>query len=291
MASELDHSAELITGVHRMDVKRIAAGNEPYQRVLSERKVDRMVAYWEPDAVGILHLAPRPQSRFEVVDGQHRLAAMMRLGIGTCLCLIIMGKSPAEEARLWLMLNDYLPVSAKERFTGSLAAEDEEALTIKDIVEQEGFSIAGKATRKKGRYSGEPGSIASVAELIKAYRNGVLRETLQLVNTCWSGQPESSQGYVLGGVAGLLNWVHHHPEGNRFNMAAAVDRWREHRVSAIVGISEDRVRNSRKPKGARSPDGFSDALVEIYNYKRQLHKLLPFTTERKRAPHMDTIPG
>jgi hypothetical protein len=90
------------------------------QRELNQARVDRLVAAFDPEQLG----APTVSHRggyFYLIDGQHRVAVCKKW-LGTredqaLQCWCYEGLAEAEEAEVFLKLNDVLPVHANARFT------------------------------------------------------------------------------------------------------------------------------------------------------------------------------
>lgn len=278
-----EQSVDALHRIERVDVTRLARENPGYQRDLKPPHLAYLIREWEPDVVGVFIVNRRRDGSYQLVDGQHRLAAMEHFGIKTCL-VYVARRDEEEEATLWLKASHSLPVTALERYRALLFAGDFEAHDLKRIVEEAGFGITKAAGQRKRGGSNSPTELVAISELYRSYRAGVLQETLEIVKECWPRDSEAASGYVIGGVSMLVRWV----RTNRFpfQKPSAIQRWGEQSIKEIVGLARKEAQVSRKRTVGRDNESFSDALVEIYNYKRQQRNLLPFSIERVSAARM-----
>ena len=79
----------------------------PYQRPVEPEDVDRLIAKWDDRLLTPLVVSFR-DGKFNVVDGQHRIAAMRKMADGgnvTVPCLIYTGLSYEQEAELYFKLD------------------------------------------------------------------------------------------------------------------------------------------------------------------------------------------
>lgn len=53
---------------------------ETYQRTLNPQKVKRIVREFDPSKLGVLMISERPDGRYAVIDGQHRMTALREMG-------------------------------------------------------------------------------------------------------------------------------------------------------------------------------------------------------------------
>jgi len=117
------------------------------QRGLRQYRVDRLLANFDPEKLGLIILSHRDK-RYYIVDGQHRVAAIREwLGEGwekqKIECEVYDGLDEPEEADLWLYFNDTLASSALDKFNVGLIAGRRPEVQIAAIVQRAGLSVAG----------------------------------------------------------------------------------------------------------------------------------------------------
>src|SRR6188474_1918763 len=99
---------------------------------LDLRKIERMVANFNPAALGVITVSQRNRLTKIVLDGMHRrqTVSLVTDNTGKLLCHVFKGLTRAEEAQMFLDLNNGNPVSLLDKFAVRLVAEDPVALEI-----------------------------------------------------------------------------------------------------------------------------------------------------------------
>lgn len=166
-----------------------------YQRVLEEKRVNKIVAEFDPALLGVLEVSLR-NGKAAIFDGQHRFAALQRRGAKDAPCLIHEGLTVAEEAMLFVDLQTRRKaLRPLDRFKARIVAGDESAISITRIAHEHGYVIAEGANSING--------IGAVAALDRIYDRGgsdLLSKTLELVSV-YRGEPKGTDGSLLEGLA------------------------------------------------------------------------------------------
>ena len=71
---------------------------EQYQRILNMKNVAGIVKNFDPAKLGVLVVSHRADGTYAVLDGQHRLAALRRLGYDAANCIVLEGMTIRQEA-------------------------------------------------------------------------------------------------------------------------------------------------------------------------------------------------
>lgn len=183
--------------------------DERVQRTLSEGKVGKLLSALNLSAIGIPVLSERPDGTHVIIDGQHRIIAMIRAGYGDTPipCQVHHGLSISEEAALFLQHNDRNVVNILERFRIGVTAGIPEYVKIDNIATHRGFVIR----------TGHRNSLLCVAALLRLYRNGapkgrdgrpeVIDETLRVLGEAWGAEGSGCREAVagVGQVVGSFN--------------------------------------------------------------------------------------
>lgn len=154
---------------------------------------------WNPAAVGVLNVVPLDNDKYGIVDGRHRFLAGKSKGVAEWRVDVHLDViTRHQKAALKLNLDrDRRHVGALEHFMERVLAGHQDAVQIKQIAEDTGFTI--------GKSSGNPRQIESVTVLDMIYglmgADG-LRRTLCL-NTKWIGEPKTNTRDWLSAL-GLL---------------------------------------------------------------------------------------
>src|SRR4051812_48374674 len=98
----------LMTGPYVLALRARELFADPaYQRDAQAKRVARMAAEFDQRLVGVLEVSKRPDSRFAILDGQHRHAAVLQVQGADALlvCQVYEGLTEQDEARLFREIN------------------------------------------------------------------------------------------------------------------------------------------------------------------------------------------
>ena len=221
------------------------------QREFRPHWKDHLVASFDLTKMGVPTVNNRDGSHF-VVDGQHTTEALRDLGFGDELvqCWYYEGLSEAEEAELFLVLNDRLSVNVFDKFNVGIVAEREVPSDIDRIVRSLGLSV----NKAKG-----DGSIGCVGTLTQVYRAGgpkALSRALRITRDSF-GDP----GYQAAIIKGLgLVCQRYNGELDDSTAIAKLGGMRAG-ATALMSKAITTQKQTRKPIG----DCVAAAVVDVIN--------------------------
>lgn len=230
------------------------------QRELNTARVDKLASEMELEQLGNPTVSLR-DSLFFCIDGQHRIEAYKKwLGEGNWedqqfQCWTYEGLSEADEAEIFLRLNDTLTVRALEKFRVGVQAGRAEESDIDRIV-----------LAQQLRVSGDKDGIRAVATLRKVYRlgPGALATSLRIIRDAYG--TTGLEGPVIEGI-GLLC---HRYDGDLDENTAVQRLSKAHGgVNGLMGAAE-RLRQQTNSARAHC---VAAAAVDIYNRGRGGKKL------------------
>lgn len=173
--------------------------SELAQRQEKTYRVDKLVNDFDPDRLGhpVVNLR---DNRYWIMDGQHRIAALKRWnGPGWenihIECQVFTGLSEAQEAELFLRLNNVLGVRLIDKFKKAVVAQRTLECGIEATLASEKLTVSE---------SGSPGSIKAVAALLKVTQRADLKtlaKTLRIARDSY-GDP-GLEGMVIDGLGHL----------------------------------------------------------------------------------------
>jgi len=177
----------------------------PYQQPISEKKVDHLIQEWDDRLLTPLTVSFR-DGKFNVVDGQHRVAAMRKMNNGENVmvpCLVYSGLTYEQEAELCYRIDRSKGRLSLAMSTNALmeSGQDAQVLEIRKLLEQAGF------TWKLGKKNPVAYEIVATAAVIRAYRllgGAAFSRMFALLRDTWHGDPQSVQGTFLSGMALFL---------------------------------------------------------------------------------------
>lgn len=174
----------------------------PYQRPVNPKEVERLIREWDERLLDPIIVSFR-DGKFNVVDGQHRIAALRKMNGGNGVmvnCKVYSGLTYEQEADLCYKLDKAKKRLSLSQSTNALAeaGTDAEVAEVKRLVESCGFVWA------LGKSHGKTGEIVSTRALMNAYRllgGSAFSRMLSLVWGAWKGDPRSLTAAVLSGMA------------------------------------------------------------------------------------------
>lgn len=172
-----------------------------YQRPLSRCKVNRMVKNFNEGYIGAITVSCREDGFYYVLDGQHRLETLKYLCIDYVMCQIHHDLSFEEEALMFRNLNSIRSnPTAPQIFKASLIGNDQEAITIKSIIEKNGLKISTEGRR----YDGLIGCVHMIQRCYRSLKDEKFDRMLKLIYQTWEGEADSLIDDIFGGMSVLV---------------------------------------------------------------------------------------
>jgi hypothetical protein len=219
-----------------------------YQRPIIKALLRKIINTFDEKYLGVLVVSYR-NNKFYLVDGQHRYTAMKRKGYQDAYCEVHYNLTYEQESRMFHDLDTIkVRLNSAHAFNALLEAQDDKALAIKRITEEEGYSISFNrgASDKK---------LAALSTMQAIYRNGgenSLRLILRTIMQIWDGEKESLQCTVLVGFEKFYS-----ERSNDIDIRHLIQKLTKVPVNALL-------RNSKQYKVDRSI-AFAQAIVNVYN--------------------------
>lgn len=240
-----------------MDVNLLA------QREFRQARVDALAADFDLEQFGTPTVNHR-NTHYYVIDGQHRIEALkVFFGDGQwegqqVQCWTYEGLSEAEEAEVFLKLNDTLAVNAFTKFRVGIQAGRPDEVAVAKVVMEQGLRVS----QDKGN-----GAIAAVGTLMRVYHRAdgpILGRTLRIIRDAYGDA--GLEAAVIDGL-GLLC--------HRFNGDLDDDRLVQRLSATHGGVSGllNKAENLRKQTGNPKGHCVAAAAVEIHNAGRGGKKL------------------
>jgi hypothetical protein len=221
------------------------------QRDLNQARVSKLAAAFDPEQMGTPTVSHRG-SWYYLIDGQHRIAALKlwlaRWEDQQVQCWCYEGLTEAQEAEVFLKLNDTLPVRAFAKFKVSVQAGRDAEADVDRIVRALGLRVARGS-----------GGISAVATLRRVYARGgpaVLSRALRIIRDAYG--EAGLDGPVIDGIALLCQ---------RYDGDLSEQRAVERLSSAHGGVSGliSRAGQLRVSTGSAAAQCVAAAAVEVIN--------------------------
>jgi hypothetical protein len=238
------------------------------QRERSNAHVKRLMENLDLDAIGTISAVQYPingKSGPWVVDGQHRILALIESGCGEWdvpVQIYLDVKNDKRASELFLRLNARLLVDQNSRFVNEVKAGDYVAVGANDIVRKYGLTVAKTSS---------DGSVACPAALKKAFKyddGQALNRALGWLTTAYGKRASAVDGKLIEGAALVAK-----TNNGNLDDAAMVKKLSKYPggASAIVGDAKGRLQFQRGSL-ARS---VGSIIIDTYNLGRRAGKLDP----------------
>lgn len=123
----------------------------PWNREVTDTAVQRLIDEFDPFLLKPLIISERENTEQYVLDGQHRVVMLRRLGFGIdtpLAAMVLTGLTLEQEAAYFLRLNRDRTVSATGRFKARLIAQEDMAMALQRCFTAVGFTVRYRGTLK-----------------------------------------------------------------------------------------------------------------------------------------------
>lgn len=243
------------------------------QRDMRMHWVNDLVEDFDPERLGSPTVNHTSDGWYNIVDGQHRIEALkLWLGEGkwedqSIQCWTYEGLSTAQEADIFLDLNNVLAVATYAKFRNAVRAGRPEAVAIDKVVRNEGLVIS-----QDGRV---PGAVSAVGTLQKVYRRSdgrILGTALRIIRDAYG-----DEGLSAAVIDGLSLFCQRYD--TEVDIDVAIERLaRAHgKLSGLLTKAEVLRRSTGNQKGIC----VAAATVEIVKTGRGGRRLAPWWRDTK----------
>lgn len=239
---------------------------EQYQRILNMKNVAGIVKNFDPAKLGVLVVSHREDGTYAVLDGQHRLTALRRLGYDAANCIVLEGMTIRQEADYFRRQNENKQsLRINDTFNASLWAEDAESLRIKELMDKYGF--------RHGK-SGQPMCICAIGALqriLRRFGDRTLELTLACIAATWPHDSTILRGEMLAGLGEF--WRRY---GEKLTVAQFEARMRKHLPMEMYQEARRRTQGKTTPATAFNKTiRFTMCAVYVSAYNKQLRTNSP----------------
>ena len=206
------------------------------QRALNAHWAEYIGRNLDPNLMGVIHVSKRPNEDLFCVDGQHRLHGVTDYfgNNGTLVeCKVYEGLSRAQEAALFVGLNNFRRPQRIDVFLKSVIAKEPTAVAINAIVREAGLRI------DRGKADNAVSAVAALEDVYFAFADRrtappskddtkdtketkdpkdrkppqvrtfpvnapLLSSTLTVIRDAWGGIADSMNGHIIVGVGRVL---------------------------------------------------------------------------------------
>lgn len=225
-----------------------------YQREVDGKSVAKILSNFRWDHFGAVVLAPKPDGRFNVTDGQHRVkAALLHPEVSHIPAMIVDLDGTAKEAENFLVINrGRRSVNTIEIYWAGLASQDPHTLQVKAVLDQAGCEVCAA----HGDYRvGHTMAVTAIGRSISRYGAEQTIDALKIVRAAWPKDSKSLRGSLITALARI------------FKASDKVDRDRLAKILAPKSFVEltAHAEAFRKLSGGSADTVLARTIAELYN--------------------------
>lgn len=260
-------------------VKLVAPSAVTIDRRVNTRPVDatwvarRKKEGYDPSRVGVPTVSARDNGELIWLDGQNRGALIAAVGKSDeeIYMRVFHGLTVADEAKLFLGLNDNRRVTPIYKFLAQVTAAEEEALEISKIANANKWHVADSGSN----------AIHAVTALRTIYRSSnphgsTLRQALYIVTQAWGHAPEAVHAHILMGLTSVINASPGMNPDYLVKKLSATD-------GGPLGVL-NKGRGYRTVVGCTVAQGVDQVIRSIYNTGRRSGRLSTWGPPAARTP-------
>lgn len=251
----------------------ILAVDYDVQRGLDRTRVKRLKENFIPDIIGTIVLSRRAGGGMYILDGQHRIRAMVELGLSETMveCKVYDGLTTEQEAQIFFWLNNYLVVHSADKFRARAKFGEPVAVDILKIVDSHGLVVS--SSQSDGHVSAvvslESVYTGAVAKRKEGVYGDILAMTLSVLVEAWPNNAYAMNGELIKGVGMIL---HRHSSRVTINDLVRKITIRQQGPMGLIIAGRDH----RNSQGGTVASGIAYQIVVDYNKGRTRNRLPPW---------------
>ena len=180
-----------------------------YQRPEKNSRIDYLVDHMNPLLARTIVVSHRgnPNDKTAeqvVIDGQHTLKALQRVGITHWMCRVVYNMTPEQEAAIFIeQESNFRRIPGVVQHNAEVMAGEDIAKAIDAVLSSKYLRISTSKLRTKDGYIGVS-SRATYEKILNWGGPTLLSEVLQLSIDAWKHRKESFNNRVLAGIGWML---------------------------------------------------------------------------------------
>lgn len=233
-----------------------------YQRVPSQAKIDKIIKNFNSSAIGVVTLSIRENNDLYIIDGQHRVEALKKMGLGDrdLNAIVLFNLTVAQEAELFVTMNDSRTKPKRgDIYRASVKAGDSVSVEIQSVFDKFGLKVAEKPGYK---------IIRAIGTVHKVYsRIGVnkLEEVLSLLIEANGDHSTSFQAEYIEAVSCL---VVQFKDLDKKRLSQAINGIGD---PALAVLKASSIATTSKPIDKTL--SLASMILDKYNYRLTKHRL------------------
>lgn len=266
--TSIDTAAIAPSSVENLPVSKLTVDHTVQRSSVDGGRVEKIVRNFRPEALGVLAVSDRGDGTMHVIDGGHRRAALLALGLDDfhVRAEVYCGLTEAQEAELFTWKNNTRGLNPVDRFRVAVKANDPTAVTLDDLLTKYGWEVA--ATKSKGKFT----AVGSLQKIYGSKYNGpedtewICERVIRILTEAWGHDTFGVAGWLISGLGAVL-----------LRYPTLVDD------TKMVGVLADypggprvlvgHARGLRDFRSGSLTEAMAEKLVNLFNKNRPVHRL------------------
>lgn len=236
------------------------------QRAIVKTHLDRIIKNLDLDKIGPIHCVRykiNGRTEYWIVDGQHRIAALMAMGLGEWEVDVILHlavKNDDGACNLFIGLNTKVAINQYALFHNEVVAEHEPALTVSRIYSE--FKLVPRCSAGNGNIR----CFQACKRIVSKGGEDLLRSTFGIAISAWGRTEGAVDGHIVEGISRFLEA---HQDCDLETFRTKLSKY-PGGPTALIG----NARGIRQIRGVGSlANCLYEALVGVYNTGRRTGKI------------------
>lgn len=238
------------------------------QRDMLPARLKYLIGRLNLDAIGTFHAVEYTiggVSGIWVVDGQHRLRALLDLDLGDWEITVVVHcdvKDDAAASALFLDLNNRASVAPFDKFVNAVRAGDPVAVGVRQILGDYQVAVS------RGANDGQACAVKALQGLYRLDGGVSLRRALAIITAAWGTSAAAMEGKIIEGIGRICNAYN-----GELDQASLIQKLakRGGGPSRLLGDARG-LRDLRKGSISRC---VAEVILDTYNKGRKTGKLDP----------------
>ncbi len=244
---------------------RMLTVDHSVQRSLDKARAGRIAGEFNPNALGTLVVSHRNDGSYHIIDGAHRHAALMLLGLEDepVRCDVHTGLSRQKEAAMFRLLNNSRQVAVIDKFLVRIQEEDPIAVSINAALEEQGWKVS---TSKLDGHFVAVSSIEKVFRRAGERGRALVEWVITVATEAWGMDANGVRGEIITGL-GLVFLRH----DEAVDTKKLIDELKLIPGGPLVLVG--RAKSLKEFRRGKLADAMAEILVNLVNNKRRVNRL------------------
>ena len=176
-----------------------------YQRPLMESRVHKICTAFVPQYMDPLKVCKRNEGGYFVIDGQHRLAVLRKLGQLTAPCLISNVDEAFDEVECFLIGNTRrMALRPTDIFRAKYHQNDAGTIAIENMINSYGYTLLASQSRQGEDRLRPLHCTGAVTDIYREKGPEICDRLFRLTSRIWHGELGQLDGVLLVGISIFL---------------------------------------------------------------------------------------